>query len=327
LRFVTQSNSSNNIVLGVSCAVGAAFCFTINDVTIKFMSGDYPLHEIVFMRATVAIIVTLAIFIPLEGGLKNLKTNKWRHHLLRGLCVFFANTCFFAGLATLKLAEATSIFFVSPLIITLFAIVFLGEKAGPRRWIAVLIGLVGVLIMMRPGSGTFQFAALLPVAAATGYAALHTLTRKMGGSESASTMALYIQIFFIISSSMIGLTFGDGRYAGTGNASIDFLFRAWVWPQTGDIFLMVMIGMASAGGGYLISQAYRVAQASAIAPFEYVAMPLSILWGVLVFSEWPDAIAWLGTSLIVGAGLFVFWREASLSRKTANPVSGVSKRT
>ncbi len=284
------------------------------------MSAGYPLHEIVFMRANIAILVTLGVFVPLEGGLKNLKTKRLRQHLLRGVSVLCANTCFFAGLASMKLAEATAIFFVSPLIITLFAVIFLGEKAGPRRWIAVLVGLIGVVIMMRPGSEAFQLAALLPVAAATGYAALHTLTRKMGGSESASTMALYIQIFFIVSSATIGLIFGDGRYAKTDNASIDFLFRAWVWPESKDFLLMVMIGFASAVGGYLISQAYRVAQASAIAPFEYVAMPLSIMWGVLVFAEWPDAIAWLGTALIVGAGLFVFWRETVLNRKPRKPV-------
>ncbi len=127
-------------------------------------------------------------------------------------------------------------------------------------------------------------------------------------------MAFYIQLTFIIVSGLMGLAFGNGQFANTGDPSLDFLFREWAVPASKDYFLFVLIGASSSFGGYLISQAYRVAEAGLAAPFEYVAMPLAIFWGVMVFGEWPDLIAWIGISLIFGGGLYTFWREAVQGR-------------
>jgi len=278
-------------------------------MAIKWLSGDYPLHKIVLARATVAIVFTLAVFVPLEGGLRILRTKRLGLHLLRGLAVVIANMTFFTGLASLPLGEATAIFFVAPLLITALSVIFLGESVGPRRWVAVFIGLSGVVVMLRPGSDSFELAALLPLAAALAYALLQIMTRKLGMAEKASTMAFYIQLTFICVSSVIGLGFGDGRYAGGGSPSLEFLLRAWVWPSHGDALIMVAIGCLSAIGGYLISQAYRIAEAGLVAPFEYTALPLAVFWSVFLWGDWPDAISWLGITLIAGAGLFVFYRE------------------
>ena len=307
--------SSN--ALAVLCAVVAAFAFTLNDVGIKFLSGDYPLHEVILVRACIAISITLTIIVPLEGGYRNLKTRRPGLHVARGLLVVLANITFFLGLASIPLSEATAIFFVSPLVITVFSVIFLGETVGPLRWMAVAAGLAGAFIMLRPGSGTFQYAALLPLTAAFGYAGLHTLTRKIGVTEKASTMAFYIQLMFIVVSSAIGLTVGDGGYAGTGVPAWDFLLREWIWPLPQDLAVMAGVGLASALGGYFISQAYRVAEAALVAPFEYLGLVLAIFWGVTIFGEWPDVPAWLGISLILGSGLFVFWREARANRVIA----------
>lgn len=289
--------------------------FTLNDSGIKWLSGDYPLHEVVFFRATTAILFTLTIFLPIEGGLKNLRTKRLPMHFLRGLCVVFANMMFFMGLASLKVSDATAIFFVSPLIITLFSVLFLSERVGPWRWAGVFVGLIGVVVMVRPGTQSFQFAALFPIIAAIAYATLNTLTRKMGQTETASTMAFYIQLTFIVISAGIGLALGDGKFSGSSDPSIEFILRAWVWPTLPDFAVMVFLGAASALGGYLISQAYRLCEASVVAPFEYVAMPMAILWGFLLFGDLPDAVAWIGIILITGSGLFVFWRETVTKNK------------
>jgi drug/metabolite transporter (DMT)-like permease len=302
-------------LLGIVYVIGASVAFSLNDVGIKFLSGDYPLHEVVLVRACVALIITLAFFIPLEGGLKNLRTNKLKLHLLRGLFVVFANVSFFLGLASISLPEATAIFFVSPLVITLFSVIFLREYVGVWRWFAVIVGLLGTLVMLRPTSGAFQLAALFPLGAAVGYASLHILTRKMGGTEKASTMAVYIQIVFVVVSASMGIVTGDGRYAGSDDPSWEFLFRAWSMPTTTDFFVMFVVGCASAFGGYMVSQAYRLTPAALIAPFEYVALLLAIIWGITLFGEWPDAVAWIGIGLILFGGLFLVWREAV--RKTA----------
>lgn len=304
--------------LGIACALTAGFAFSINDMAIKFLSGGYPLHQIVLVRASVGMIFTLCFFIPMEGGYQNLKTKHLTKHLIRGLFVVTANMSFFLGLAAMPLSEATALFFISPLVITLFSVLFLGERVGPWRWIAVGAGLLGAVIMLRPGAEAFQYAALFPLFAAVCYAGLHVMTRKMGATEKASTMAFYIQLTFVIVSALIGLSFGDGRFAGTSDPSINFLLRAWIWPSNNDLLIMAAVGVASAIGGYMISQAYRTVEAAIIAPFEYISLVMAIVWGISIFNEWPDATAWLGIALIFGSGLLVFWRESVLKKRIAS---------
>ncbi|MDC1289253.1 DMT family transporter [Amylibacter sp.] len=309
-----NSTSSPLSTLGVLCALLASFAFTLNDVGIKFLSGDYPLHQIVLVRAFVAMFITLIIIIPFEGGYHLLKTKQLKLHLLRGAFVVLANILFFLGLAEIPLSEATAIFFVSPLIITLFSVIFLSEKVGPWRWFAVIMGLVGAIVMLRPTSNSFQLAGLLPIGAAFCYASLHILTRKMGTIEKASTMSFYLQLTFVVVSISMGLVFGDGRYGIQESAALEFLLRPWVWPNHFDLIVMACIGVASAIGGYTISQAYRLSEAALIAPIEYVALILAVFWGIAIFNEWPDSIAWTGIALILFSGLLMLWRE-SIAKK------------
>ena len=218
----------------------------------------------------------------------------------------------FAAVAFIPLADATAVFFVSPLIITGLSVLMLGETVGPRRWSAVAVGLIGVLIIVRPTSASFQAAALLAMFAALCYALLHIFTRRLGATEKASTMAVYIQATFILVSCLVGLTVGDGRFADTENVSLRFLFAPWIWPSADDFAIMAALGVCSAAGGYLISQAYRTAEAGMIAPFEYIALVMSIFWGFIVFGEIPDRVAWTGIALILASGLYLAFREARL---------------
>ena len=296
-------------LLGIVCVIAAVFAFTTQDMGIKWLSGDYALHQIVLFRAFVAMTLTLGILVPLEGGYRNLRTRRLPLHLARGLAIVVANMTFFTGLASLPLGEATALFFVAPLFITALSVLILGEKVGLRRWVAVLVGLSGVIVMLRPGDEIFRAAALLPVAAAFAYATVQIITRKLGLGEKASTMAFYIQLTFIFVSSGIGLAAGDGRYAGGGAAHWEFLLRAWVWPSGGDALIILGIGVLNAAASYLISQAYRTSEAGLIAPFEYIAIPLAVFWGVVMWGDWPDGATWTGSALIGGAGLYVFYRE------------------
>jgi drug/metabolite transporter (DMT)-like permease len=127
-------------------------------------------------------------------------------------------------------------------------------------------------------------------------------------------MTFYIQLTFIFVSGAIGLGFGDGRFAGTGDPSLEFLLREWVWPQSGDIWVLVMIGCASTFGGFLISQAYRLCEAGLAAPFEYIALPLAIFWGFVIFGEWPDIMTWVGVAMIIAGGLYMVWRETRVAQ-------------
>ena len=302
----------NTTVFGSVSAVIAVFCFSTNDVAIKFISDDYALHLVILIRSLVGLTVLFLFIVPFSGGLPTLHTNRLGLHLLRGFCVVFANITFFLGLAALPLAEGVAIFFISPLLITVFSVLFLKEFVGPRRWAAVIIGLIGVLVVLRPRSATFQTASPLPPLAAFGYATLHMLTRYIGKTESAASMSFYIQITFLIVCLMFGVTVGDGKFSGGSDPSLEFLFRAWSWPSSNHYLILILIGASSAFGGFFISQAYRISEAAVVAPFEYIALPIAIFWGVIVFGDWPDKTTFVGITLILGSGLYIIWRETSL---------------
>jgi drug/metabolite transporter (DMT)-like permease len=310
-----MSNMLNRLLMepslrGILCVLAAGAIFSTSDMMVKTLSGTYPLHQIVFIRAIIALAVILGIFMPLEGGYHNLRTTRWKLHMFRGGCVVIANMSFFVGIAALPLAEATAIFFVGPLFITALSVPFLGEKVGVRRWLSVIVGLVGVVIIIRPGSDVFQYAALAPLLAAIAYAFMQITARKLGGTERASTMAFYVQATFVLVCATSGLTIGDGRFAvAVDSPTLLFLLRAWTVPSQFDGGVMLAVGVLSAFGYYLISQGYRLAEATTAAPFEYIMLPMAIMWGVIVFGDWPDAIALLGILLIVASGLYAFWRE------------------
>ncbi|MGC6484945.1 MAG: DMT family transporter [Candidatus Puniceispirillales bacterium] len=296
-------------VIAALCAMAAVFCFSLNDSSIKFLSGEYALHQIVLLRSTIGMAILIAVFVPFAGTFSILKTRRLGFHLLRGLCVVFANMTFFLGISAMPLAEGTAIFFVSPLLITVFSVIFLKERVGVHRWAAVLFGLIGVLVILRPGTASFALASLLPIAAAVGYASLHMLTRHIGKTESALTMSFYIQITFIFICTGFGVVAGDGRFAGQDSIPLEFLFRAWGPIAPEDWIIFIIIGVSSAFGGFFISQAYRIAEAGMVAPFEYIAMPLSIFWGFMIFDAVPGPTTLIGMAMILLSGLYVIWRE------------------
>jgi drug/metabolite transporter (DMT)-like permease len=295
---------------GALFALMAVICFSLNDVGIKFLSDTYALHQVIFIRSTIGTVLFLAVVMPLSGGFKIMRTRRLKMHLLRGICVVFANMCLFLGLAAMPIADAVAVFFISPLVITIFSVLFLDETVGARRWAAIAVGFIGVLVIVKPGTSAFQVASLLPMLAATLYAVIHILARKIGGTESAVTMTFYIQVTFIIASAAFGLTLGHGAYATETHPSLSFLLRSWGPVMADDWPILIMLGVSGMLGGFFISQAYRLSEAAFAAPFEYVAMPMAIMWGVTVFGTWPDHTAWIGIALIIGSGLYLLWRES-----------------
>ncbi|MCB1739670.1 MAG: DMT family transporter, partial [Gammaproteobacteria bacterium] len=306
---MTTTSPASPQLVGIGCVLGAVFLFSLQDALIKALSGDYALHEVILARASVAALVLLVVA-RTEGVRCVLCTARPLLNILRGLFIVVTNMCFFLALASMPLADAVALFFVAPLFITLLSIPILGERVGRHRWTAVLVGMVGVFVMLRPGDGGFDRVALLPLLAALGYAATQMVTRRIGLADRASTMAMYIQVTFICVSLCFGLIAGDGRFAESGGASWQFLLRAWVIPELDDAVLVLVIGLLNAFGAWLMTQAYRTCEATTVAPFEYVALPFSMLWGLLLWGDWPGPSTLMGIGLIIGAGLYVFYREA-----------------
>ncbi|MBM85040.1 MAG: EamA family transporter [Rhodospirillaceae bacterium] len=305
---MTASSAPSNNLGGIYAILAGMVVITLQDTSVKWLSPDYALHQIMLSRGVLALCITFWI-LRLEGGVHLLRTRRLHWHLCRALLMVIANMAFFLAVAAMPLAEAIAIFFVAPLFITIFSIPFLGERVGPRRWAAVLVGLAGVVVMLRPGFSGFDWITLLPIVAAFSYASLQMLARKLGATDKASTMSFYIQATLILVSSLIGLTVGDGRFSGTGNTSLDFLFRAWRWPETEDIWLFIWCGISSGFGSYLLSQAYRLGEATVVAPFEYVALPMAALCGFLLWGDIPTLRSVLGMTLILSAGLYILYRE------------------
>lgn len=316
----TLPQPTNNAAAGIGFIVLGMVAISINDMLIKQLSGDYPLHQMVFVRSAIGIMFSLML-VQLEGGFHILKTSTPWLHVLRGVMIVFSNLAYFTALAMIPLAEATALFFVAPLLITLLSIPILGEKVGPYRLGAVLVGFIGVVIMVEPWAETSDrtaplFILILPVIAAFTYATNQVLTRKLGVASKASAMAVYIQAMFIVVSAGFYLVAGDGRFAvGQDNPSILFLLRAWTWPEGLDLWVFVGLGVNSAIIGYALSQAYRLADAGTIAPFEYIGLPMAIFWGWVIWSELPGPSVSVGIVLIVGGGMFVFLRERIKKRQ------------
>lgn len=267
------TSSTDNPRLGIALVnVGMAF-ISVNDMLIKQLAGAYPLHEVIFARSAIGLTLCMGM-VWYEGGLQVLHTRTPGLHALRGVLIVIANMTFFTAIAVIPLADATALFFVAPLFITILSIPMLGEKVGGRRLIAVTVGFAGVVLMLQPSSSLRSSAAnglvvFLPVIAALAYAFTQILTRRLGIASKASALAVYIQAMFVAVSLLFWLFAGDGRYAeGTQSESIEFLFRAWIWPRPQDVPLLIGLGVASAAISYCVSQAYRSANAAVIAPFE-----------------------------------------------------------
>lgn len=295
-------------VAGVLFALGGGVVLSVNDLAIKALSGSYALHQVILIRAFVGMAIVLAVMGWSKRGFAQIRTGRGAEHLLRVSIVMVSNVTYFLGLAVMPLAEAVAVAFISPVLVTLMSAVVLGEQVGPRRWAAVAVGLVGVLVMLRPGSGVIQPAAILVLISAFCYASSHMMTRRMRDTESAMTMNFYVQVGFVVVSAAMGMMVGDGHLAQEDGV-LAFLFRPWVWPPVADWSAFLATGAAVGIGGLMMSQAYRISEAALVAPFEYIGIPMAILWGVLVFGTWPDALAWAGIALICGAGLYTLWRE------------------
>ena len=299
----------NRKLTGILLALGGALTLSLNDLAIKALSGSYALHQVILIRALIGIVLVLVVIRASGTGFAQLWTRRPLEHLFRVCLTMVSNVTYFLGLAALPLADAVATAFVAPLFVTLMSAVLLGEKVGPHRWGAVVVGLVGVLVMVRPGSGVIQPASILVLISAMCYAGTHMMTRRMRDTESAMTLAFFVQAGFIVVSATMGLIVGDGHLAGSSNVSLAFLFRPWIMPALGDLWAFALTGFAVGIGGMMMSQAYRTNEAALVAPFEYAGMPMAIFWGVVVFGTWPDRTAWVGIALICGAGLYTLWRE------------------
>ncbi len=274
---------------GIALVLASTIFLGISDVTAKYLSATLPSIEIAWIRFLVFAIIMTPAMMP-GSPLYALHTNRLGLHLVRGAALLGSSLFFISGLRFLPIAEASATGFVAPLFVTALSIVFLGEKVGLRRWIATGVGLVGVLIILRPGTGAFHPAAFFPLVSALAWACTLIMTRMMSGTERAITTMTYSSIagLFILS------------------ALVPFV---WVTPTWHDIAFGILIGVASTAGQWIVVLAFRYADASVLAPFSYTQLLWVSVLGFLVFGEVPDVYTITGAAFIVASGLYTAHRE------------------
>ncbi len=300
--------AANDTAKGVTYLCAGLFIFSFQDIIIKLLSSSFPVHELVFIRGLIAAPL-IFIYVHYDSGFQTLLVKRPGFHLIRSLAMFISYITFYLALAVIPLTTAVALFFTAPLIITALSIPMLGEQVGWRRWLGVLMGFLGVLVIIRPGAGSLDLAALLPIAAAACYGFAQLLGRRLGAIDSASVMSFYTGITFIYCGGLMAYFFGDGSYADGSGGPMDFLFRAWAAPTLLEMAMICTTGVIAAMGFVLLTQAYRVGEANKVAPFEYSVMIWATLLSFLFFGTVPDVYTLLGAVLIATSGIYVLYRE------------------
>lgn len=274
------------------CA-GVAF-LVLNDAIAKLLIERYDPIQIIFLRNLIAVPMIASTLLFLQGP-EALRTRHLGLHAARGLLMVLGTYLYFTSLSFLPLAEATALIFSAPIFITALSVPLLGEAVGWRRWGAVILGFIGVLIVVQPGGSAFQPASLLPVAVAFLYAIFMISSRWLGPSESMWTMMLFVVLFPAI-------------------YSAPFALIAWVPVRLEDVWLFVTIAICGSLGITLIGQAFRLAPAAVVAPFDYTSLVWATALGWLIWGDVPVFWTIFGALVIVVSGIIIVLREAAQSK-------------
>jgi drug/metabolite transporter (DMT)-like permease len=281
--------SGDRPTAGIAIMMGAVALFAIQDTISKHLSAGYPAVEVAWFRYVSGFLVILAA-LPWLGGRTAFVSRRPGLQLLRGAMLYSSTVLFVAAIYYIPLPTATAIGFISPLFLTALSIPFLGEKVGPRRWAAIVVGFAGVLIVVRPGFGTFQWALLIPIVMAALYAVYQVATRLIRDDDRPITSLLWPTV--------VGCVLG-------------FLPVPFVWVSPGfwDGMLMVMLGLCGSASHLCLVLAFARAPATTLAPFAYTQLIWVTILSYVFFGEIPDLPTLLGAAVIVASGLYVFYRE------------------
>jgi drug/metabolite transporter (DMT)-like permease len=272
---------------GIGLIVTSTVFLACSDALAKYLSLTLPPIEIAWIRFVVFFIIVIPM---MARGSNVLRSNRPGLQVWRAVGLVISSLFFISGLRFLHIAEASATSFIAPVFVTALSIVLLGEKVGIRRWAATLMGLVGVMIVVRPGSSAFHPAAIFPIMSALGWAMTLTVTRMISGKDRAVTTMVY--------SAITGLCLLT--------ALVPFI---WVTPSWRDVLLGIGIGIASTTGQWIVVLAFRYADASVLAPFSYCQLVWATIFGFIIFGEIPDLWTIAGAAVIIGSGLYTAHRE------------------
>ncbi len=281
---------SNNNLRGIVAMLVAVAFFSLMDGGLKHLSGHYPAMQVAAIRGLSSLPLVL-LWVAASGTVATLWKVRWPLHLLRGALSILMLSAFAYALKRMPMTGAYALFFVAPLLITALSVPLLGEKVGPRRWAAVFVGLLGVLVVLRPtGEGVLSLAGLAVLLAAGGYALSAIMVRVLHRTDSSQSLVFWMLLM-------------------TGAGAAALAWPAWVPVQGADGWIIVAVGLSGFLGQVAITEAFRSGQASVVAPFEYSALAWALGLDWLVWQVLPDGMTFVGAGIIVASGLYLLRRE------------------
>lgn len=316
-RSMTSPGSADNKLLAVLYACAAVGISSAGDSVVKWLSGNYPVHQILVVRCLIGIPI-LAFIVHKQSSLASLVSPGTGLSLLRGLIMSSAYLAFILSIAAMPLADSVAIYFAMPLIVAVIAGPLLGEHVALHRWIAIIAGLIGVIIMINPGSGVFEPAALLSLYSAFGYAVSQTLARRVVRRVPPAAMAFHANATYLSLAIILAVIFTQLDLGAVQHKSVAFLARPWHWPTPIDFGAMLLLGSTVAFAMVLFAMAYKSAESSFVAPFEYSAMFWAAALGFLVFGDVPGMRTLWGGAIVLVAGLFMLWADRRKDRLLTN---------
>lgn len=299
---------------GAAILVFGLFLFSIQDIIIKFFSDQYSVLQIVFIRGVVSMVVIALLIKLFMPGIAFL-SNRPRTAIARGLFGFFSYLAYYLAVAAMPLAEVVAIVFTMPLFVTAMSALILGEKVGIRRWSAVVVGFLGVLVILSPSGEFNALAVALAFTASITYATQTTITRFLSAHDDPLTLAFNSIVVFTCASGILSLLLLGGIISvSSDHASLAFFSREWMMPETPHLALIIFLGVNGAAGFYCLSKAYCSAEASAIAPFEYTYIIWAIVFGYLFWNEVPGITTIIGVIILISSSLYIWYRDRQLEQ-------------
>jgi drug/metabolite transporter (DMT)-like permease len=296
---------------------GACLLAAMQDAAVKWVSGTYPVHEILVVRC-IAAFPALALIVHTFSGLKSLANPYWPRALLRGIVLFSGYLGFILSIAAMPIADSVAIYFTMPFIVAFLSWPLLGERVRPHRWIAIAVGFTGVIVMNGVTKGVFDPAVLFALWSAFGYGLGQVIGRGLSRHMPAPVMSFYQNGVYLAGAIVLAAAFRFVELGPDAHKSIQFLARHWAAPTLADFSIMAMLGLVAAFGMVMFSTAYKYAEASFVAPFEYSSMLWAVMFGLAIWGDFPDRWTALGAAIVVGAGLYMLWGDARISKMLAS---------
>ena len=301
-------STPNNNPKGIILILTGMALFSIQDSLIKFVFEEASLYELYFGRTLTALILLL-VFLKVKSQKLILKTHYPLLTTLRVICFFFGFSFFYISLTFMSLAMANALFFSSPFFISILAIIFLGEKVGIRRWLAIFVGFIGVYIVLNPDFNDFNYMKLAPVACALCYAISMTITKITSDKDNVYTQMSHLYFGAIGISILFFIFTGKGQFNTFSDPTFQFIFREWFTNPTYAWPYIVAMGFVAAVSFYCVFSAYSVASPSVVSLFEYSLIIWAIIIGYILFNDVPTIRTFVGVALIIGAGVYIYLRE------------------